>query len=207
MKVLDKLASSIGRKDDIPNQELAKEIALSGDMGAVKELVELLLNTTNKRIQSDCIKTLYETGYLKPELIADEYQTFIELLKSKNNRLIWGAMIALNTISKVKPKEIYENLIPILDATDKGSVITKDNGIGVLINLYSTDKYTEDAFPLLMEQLKKCVPKQLPMYAERVLPVIKSKNKDEFLDLLNMRMHELEKDTQKNRIRKVIKKL
>ena len=207
MSVLDKLASSMGRKDDVPNQELAKDIAKSNDNKSIAELVEILRNTKDKKIQSDCIKTLYEIGYIKPELISEYYKYFLELLKSKNNRLVWGAMIALNTISKIKPKEIYENLIEILDATDKGSVITKDNGIGILINLSSKKEYAKNTFPLLIEQLRKCEPKQLPMYAERTLPIINETNKNEFINLLIERIGELEKESQKKRIEKVLRKL
>jgi hypothetical protein len=37
---------------------------------------------------------LNEIGYLDPEWIAGHAQEFIELLNSKNNRLVWGGMIA-----------------------------------------------------------------------------------------------------------------
>ena len=207
MSVIEKLATSLGRKDDVPNQELAKEIAETNDKAAVSELIEILKTTNNKKIKSDCIKTLYEIGYLKPEFISDYYQYFLELLKNKNNRLVWGAMIALKTISNIKPKEICENLTEILDATENGSVITNDNGISILINLSKVKEYFEDTFPLLLEQLRKCEPKQLPMYAERTLPIINAKNKIEFINLMNERMNELNKESQKKRIEKVLKKL
>ena len=87
MSTIDKLATSLGRKDDVPNQELAKGIAETNDQSAVAEL------------------------------IADFYQYFLGLLKNKNNRLVWGAMIALKTISNIRPKEIYDNLIEIVDST------------------------------------------------------------------------------------------
>ncbi len=207
MSIIDKLASSLGRKDNLPNQQLAKEIANANDKYSINELIALLKESKDKKIQSDCIKTLYEIGYLKPELIADNYQFFIELLQSKNNRLVWGGMIALNTISKVRPKEIYENLGKIMETIDKGSVITKDNGVGILINLYATPDYESNIFPLIMEELKKCEPKQLPLYSERLLPVIKENNKNEFVDLLKIRITELEKETQRKRIEKIIKKI
>ena len=116
-------------------------------------------------------------------------------------------MIALHTISTIKPEEIYENLIEIIDATDKGSVITKDNGIGILINLCSEKAFVKETFPLLMEQLQKCEPKQLPMYAERALPIINETNKNEFINLLTDRMNELNKQSQIKRIEKVLRKL
>jgi hypothetical protein len=57
MAVINKLATSLNRRDEIPNQELAKQIANSNDKKAVKELIENL-NNKNKNIQSDCIKVI-----------------------------------------------------------------------------------------------------------------------------------------------------
>src|SRR5690242_16668150 len=106
MSVINKLASSLGRRDEVPNQELAAEIAGSNDKKAVKELVDNL-NNKSKDIQSDCIKVLYEIGSLKPELIATFVNNFIDLLGNKNNRLQWGAMTALNIITNEKPDAVY----------------------------------------------------------------------------------------------------
>jgi len=204
-KIINKLASSLGRKDNGPNLQLAKEIILKNNKKAINELIKILQENKNRKIQSDCIKTLYEIGYIKPELIAEYHNFFIKLLKSKNNRLVWGAMIALKTISEIKSKEIFENLSVILEVTEKGSVISNDNGIGILINLAKKQELYNDVFPLLMEQLAKCTPKQLPMYAERALPVIKEK--DKFLALLNNRINELNKESQIKRIKKIQRSL
>ena len=65
-------------------------------------------------------------------------------------------MIALDTIRKIKVKEIFEKLIVIVQAIDKGSVITKAHSIGILINLTSISDFEYNAFSLLLEQLIKC---------------------------------------------------
>src|SRR6266513_422108 len=98
MTVLDKLATALNRRDEVPNQELAKEIVRSNDRRAVKELIENLAHK-DKNIQSDCIKVLYEVGEREPALIAPYYNEFGKLLDSKNNRLVWGAMTALDSIT------------------------------------------------------------------------------------------------------------
>ena len=107
MSILAKLASARGIKGDVPNQQLARDLAAGNNRAAIRELVENLSNS-NKAIQSDCIKVLYEVGYIEPELIAEHISDFVELLSSKNNRLIWGGMIALSTIAHLKPDEILE---------------------------------------------------------------------------------------------------
>jgi hypothetical protein len=58
-----------------------------------------------------------------------------------------------------------------------------------------------------MEQLKGCPFKQLPMYAEKSVIAVTDKNKNEFIGLLKSRMQVLEKDSQRKRIGKIIKKI
>ena len=97
MTIIKLIASSQGQKGNEANIVLAKQISMTNNKNAVQELVDNLTNK-DKNIQSDCIKTLYELGYLKPKLIADYCSEFIKLLTSKNNRIVWGSMIALATI-------------------------------------------------------------------------------------------------------------
>src|SRR5262245_35715485 len=102
MRVIDKLAISLNRRDEVPNQELAQKIVAIGDQSAVKELIDNLASK-NKGIQHDCIKVLYEIGERKPDLIATYHKEFGSLLESKDNRLVWGAMTALHMIALNEP--------------------------------------------------------------------------------------------------------
>jgi len=205
ISIIDKLASSLDRRDEVPNQELAKEIVLTKDNNAVKELVDNLSN--KKAIQNDCIKVLYEIGEQEPKLIADYINEFVAHLDSKNNRLQWGAMTALGTITNERPKEIYAVLTAIVSAADKGSVITKDHAVNILIKLCAIEKYADNAFALLIEQLLKSPTNQLPMYAERAMPIINDRNKNLFVKSLTSRLDDIEKETKRKRVEKVIKKL
>jgi hypothetical protein len=206
MSVIEKLAVSLGRRDEVPNQELAREIASRKDKAAVKELAALLLHK-NKDIQNDAIKVLYEIGAEKPELIAPYLKDFLSLLGNKNNRLQWGAMTALGCIVKEKPAEIYAALGEIIDAADRGSVITRDHCVNILISLTAVKKYRDKTFPLLMEQLMACPTNQLPMYAERSAPVVDPGLKERFIKVLSGRLDDIERDSGRKRVEKVIKKL
>lgn len=206
MSVIPKLASSLGRRDEVPNQELAKEIADKNDKAAVKELVENL-KSKSRDIQSDCIKVLYETGELNPELIAGYAEEFVALLDHKNNRLQWGAMSAIDSITTQNPRVVYGSLSKIIKASDKGSVITKDHAVNILIKLCAGKLYADEAFSLLIEQLLSCPTNQLPMYAERAVTIVSEKNKGIFTHTLTSRLGEIEKDTKRMRVEKVIKKL
>lgn len=204
MSVIEKLASSLNRRDEVPNQELAKDIVLSKNKKAVKELVENLSN--KKAIQNDCIKVLYEIGEQNPKLIAGYINEFTEQLHSKNNRLQWGAMTALRTITNERPKEIYAMLPVIIDTADKGSVITKDRAVTILIKLCATKNYSDGAFILLIDQLLKSPTNQLPMYAERAVTVVNEANKTLFVKTLSSRLNDIEKETKRKRVENVIKK-
>jgi hypothetical protein len=206
MSIIEKLASSLGRKDEIPNQELAMEIIASRNVIAVKELV-VHLSDQNKNIQSDCIKTLYEIGERAPELISSYVNDFIALLDSKNNRLQWGAMTALNQLTEEQPVLVYGALPKLAEIVEKGSVITRDNYVAVLIKLMSLEMYSQNAFELLLEQLKTCPTNQLPMYAENALQSIPSSKKGVFAQTLTMRLDEIDKESKRKRVEKVIQKV
>jgi hypothetical protein len=206
MSIIPKLATSLNRRDEVPNQELAAEIVKRGDTAAVSELVENLTNK-NKGIRHDCVKVLYEIGYVEPKLIADYTGSFVSLLTGKDNRMQWGAMYALGCVAKAKPDDVFADLQKIMDAADKGSVITRDGYVRILITLAKSDKYAEIAFSYLLDQLASCPTNQLPMYAEEAVPIINAENKERFIKVLSSRLDEIEKDSKRKRVEKVIRKL
>jgi hypothetical protein len=128
MSALQRIAYFQHRRDEVPNQELAKELAAKKDRKGIREIAENLWKE-NSQIQSDCLKVLYEIGYLQPELIVPYADDFLKLLHSRNNRLVWGAMIALSTVADLKADAIYLHVEEIKQVMAQGSVITKDNGV------------------------------------------------------------------------------
>jgi len=206
MSILNSLSSSLGKRGNETEVALAKEIAADENRSAIKELAANLKNK-NKKIQSDCLKVLYEIGYLKPELIAEYYDDFLELLTSKNNRLVWGAMIALMTITDLKHEEIFNSLNLLSKTIENGSVITIDCGVGILAKLNIHKKYSSQAEPLLIEQLKICPIKQLPQYMEKSLICITQNNKETFRAIIDSRIAECGKDSQKKRLQQVLKQI
>lgn len=207
MKALDLIASNFHRRDDKPNKRLAQQIVQAYAADWVKELVDNL-HHPDKNIQSDCIKTLYEIGELgAADLIAPYVGEFVGLLSSKNNRMVWGAMSALDTIAPVNPSEVFGSLSQIVVAIDSGSVITKDHGVGVLATLSGIEEYKEIALPLLFEQLRTCVAKQLPQYAEKAAAVVAEESINMLISIIHERFEEVETDTRKKRLTKILKQL
>jgi hypothetical protein len=207
MSVLDQLATSLKRRDEVPNQELGQKIAGTNKHKAVKELIENLAHK-DKNIQSDCIKALYEIGDRQPGLIAGYYKEFGRLLDSKDKRLVWGVMIALDAIAATEPKGVHSLLAKVLAAADdSGSVIARDHAVGILTKLGALKQYASECLPLLLEQLMKCPNNQFPMYVEMSLAVTNSQNRQQFQQAINHRLNELEKESQRKRVLKALKKL
>ncbi len=206
MSVINKLASNVGGKGDVPNQELARELVETNNAEGIKEVVENL-GHKDRKIQSDCIKVLYEVGYLKPELISEYVFEFLKLLMNKNNRLVWGGMIALATIADLKAEVIFNHLDEIYLCMEKGSVITIDNGVKTLAKVAADNKgYNQEIFPYLIKHLTTCRPKDLPQHAEHTLVAVNAENIKEFLAVLRER-EDYMSPTQFKRIQKLYKKL
>ena len=198
------LASSLGRRDEGPNVELAQHIAKTEDKSAIKELVENLSNDKSD-VQADCIKVLYEIGDKKPRLVSVFARQFLALLGSKNNRLVWGAMTALDSITLEEPAAIADNLAKITEIANKGSVITRDHAVSIFTKLASIRKYEAKAVPLLIEQLEICPDNQLPMYAEGLPPIVNDGTRSVFIKVLGSRLGSLEKESKRKRVEKVMK--
>ena len=204
MTIINQLASSLGRRDEVPNQELAMKIVKKKDIAAIKELIE---NLDIKKLQNDCIKVLYEIGEIDQALIAPYYKSFVDLLKSKNNRMQWGAMSALQVIVSAKPHEIYNSLSAIAEAAAKGTVITKDNFVKLLVKLAAVNKYTDDCVQLLLEQISTAPVNQFPSYAEFTLPLVTKENKEAFIRIVSGRAKDTDQESKLKRIKKVLRKV
>ncbi|MGE5628933.1 MAG: hypothetical protein ACM3X7_12645 [Solirubrobacterales bacterium] len=202
MSIINRLASNQGRNNNVLNQELAKDLADTNNKEGIAEVAAGLWYK-DKTIQSDCIKVMYEVGYIKPELISEYVLEFLNLLKSKNNRMVWGGMIALSNISELKYEEIYKNIDIVYSCLNSGSVITIDNALKVLAIISSKNpEYNKEIFPHLIEHLKNCRPKEIPQHAESILTAVNDFNKKVFIQALKERENLLT-PAQLKRVRKI----
>jgi hypothetical protein len=204
MSVINRLAHSLGRRDEVPNQGLARDLASNRDRQGIREIAENLWNK-DKNIQADCIKVLYEVGSIEPILIAGYADDFVKCLKSRNNRLVWGGMTALAEAAQADPGAVFKHLDAIKKAKETGSVITVDNAISTLAYTAAANrKYNEVIFPYLLKHLSRCRPKEVPQHSERTLPAVNASNKADFVKVVEKRMEDLS-GSGLARVKKVIK--
>ena len=206
MSALEKIAFYQNRRDEVPNQELARQLAQSRDQSGIDEIAANLANQ-NSNVRSDCLKVLYEIGYLDPTLIAPYVEDFLRLLSSRDNRLVWGAMIALGTIADLRPHELWAQIALVRATVAHGSVITVVWGVRVLAKTAAADPvYNASIFPSLLEVIKTCIPRDVPTHAESMLPAVNPDNLPPFKAVLQQRQPELS-PAQLSRMKKVLKHL
>ena len=187
MEYIKEIAYNMGRRDEEPNELLGKKLADEQNLEGIKEIANYL-NDKNKSIQSDCLKVLYQIGYANPSLIKDYLDVFIKFLDSKNNRMVWGSMIAIAGIANVDPANVIKEKNLILEKVRTGTVITNVHGVYVIINLSKTnDKYYKELKETLFSLQDECRPVDFPKRAEIMIEAIKDEDLDEFIQLLEER--------------------
>lgn len=204
MSALAKLASALGRNDEQPNVELAAALAAKPDAAAIAELAGALA-AGSTATSNDAIKVLYELGALQPELVAPHVKAFLMLLGGKNNRNIWGALQAIETITALQPDAVLAQLPAIIAAADKGSVIAKDKAVAILVKLAAAG-HSAKVLPILLARLEGAAPNQFPMYAEQALPVIDAAHRAAFVRLLEARLTGIEASAKRTRVEKVLRR-
>lgn len=172
--VLEALASSQGRDDESPNIELAQAIAAAHESQAIDVLI-VALGDARQAIRSDALKVLYEVGKIDPQLLTGRGQVFVDLLESRNNRMIWGGMEALAAVAQIEPLTLVPHVGTIMHATETGSVITRDWGVRVLTTIAIADAGARRAIePFLLEILATCQRSEFPRHAESMQPLLNS---------------------------------
>jgi len=186
VSALDRLASALGRRDEIPNIELAQSLVAARDEEGVQELVDAL-GRGPAPVAADAIKVLYEAGAIDPSLIAPYAAEFAALLRSRNNRMVWGAVSALHAMSLGAPDAVTPHLRALMQAVARGSVITADRGIGAIANGALGDNAAID---FVLDHLRTCGAKYVPLRGEYSFGAVTAANADRFADVLGGRLDE-----------------
>ena len=205
MSVLGKLASALGRNDERPNVELAEALAATPDAAAIAELVGAL-STGSTAVSNDAIKVLYELGARRPELVVPHAGAFLTLLGSRNNRNVWGALQAIESVTQLAPELVLSALPQIIAAADKGSVIAKDKAVQILAKLAAAG-HAEVALPVLLERVEAAAPNQFPMYAEAASVVVDAGHRERLRQILEARLGQIEASAKRARVEKILRRL
>lgn len=206
MSVLARLASALGRNDEAPNVDLAAELAKDSDSAAIAVLASALSERASA-VQNDAIKVLYEIGAVRPDLILGHADAFFAALKSRNNRLVWGAMTALDTLAATAPERVAGRLPELLDAADRGSVIAKDKAVSILATLAAQPRPVTVAWERLIAILRTSADNQTPMYAEQALRAAPMNDAVALAEVVRLRAEKMHQPAKRARLEKVLRRL
>ena len=203
--MLNLIASALNRNDEAPNIELAEKLTKLQDISGVSEIATGL--AMDKSTANDCIKVLYEIGERNPVLLLPYVEVFLDLLKSKHNRLVWGAMVALEQITALCSEKVFNRFEDVYSAFKTGSVITVDHSISVFAALCIANQgYEQKILPILINHFANCRAKEIPQHFERASVCITSDNLTLFQSVIQKRYDEMT-ESQKARVNKILKKL
>jgi hypothetical protein len=205
MSAINRIAFYLDRRDEVPNKDLARDRAATHEIAGIAEIAGHLRDK-NKSVASDCIGVLYHVGYSNPELIQGYVAHFLDLLHSRENRMVWGGMIALATIAGLQAPAIWSRVDEVIAAVGQGTLITVVWGVKTLGRLAAADgEYRQFIFPVLLQILRTCIPRDVSMHAESILPAVDGANRQQFLDALASRQPELS-PSQLAKVRRIVKK-
>ncbi len=204
--ILPRLASSLDHRDEHPNIELAIELANSDDQQAIDELFKITISAT-KPLRHDALKTLYETALLNPEMLLPHLDQLIDLLQTKDNRMIWGTIQALDALTDLASDYMVSKLDIILDAADRSSVIAKDKTMSILSKLNGKQQYTKLVTPILLMRLIHSAPNQFPMYAEFAAVTIPDTAVPELMQIIKERQKSVASPAKQKRLNNILKGL
>ena len=207
MSIGKRLSHSLDCRDQGPNKEVAKEIINTESTGLLQELIDLLESKPNEGLRKDCALTLAYVAEKKPALLVPYADLMISRMNDPINRVIFSCMIALAHITPFVQDKLYHALPVILDAMDDGTVVTRDYGFRIIVELYKIASKKEDIFYIILEQVSKAPSNQLGQYTERFLAVVDNHHKSDFISVLEERRSDLTNEYHLKRLSKNLKKL
>jgi hypothetical protein len=201
--IIERLSSSQARIDQGPNKALAGQIADEKDRAKVECLVRLL-DHSDRHVVHDVILVLAQLAELDSSLVEDYLPAFIPILSSSVNSHIWGCMILISRVTRGNEAFVFNHLAEILEGMAKSTVVARDHGMRIMVELYRHPQFREDVFVLYREQLQIAPDNQLGQYAMRILEYLESSHRPEIIRVLEERQQDLTHDSHRRRIAKIL---
>jgi hypothetical protein len=201
-EVRARLAVGLGVRNTEPDIALGRDLAAHKDVASVAALIELL---RDRKTASSAIKALYECGYLAPELLVAHVDVFFDLLRSKNNRLVWGGAIALSCVAKADGSATWPRRQELMAIFERGTVITRDAVVRALaLTAASSAARERELGPWLLEALSSVRPVNLPRWAEDILGALSARSRAQGRAVVERRLVELKPSAQQ-RVKKLLR--
>ena len=195
-----------GELDQERTRVAALQIAEEADPTQIADLVGLL---------SDRDKSIRRvTGYMvggiadpRPDLFLPHVPALIAVTKIGTGPAVWEAQYVLSAVAALDPPALAPYLETIAESFDGDSVIARDNAVRILARLATLEDTRPAAMRALCHALRTAPVNQLPMYAEKVAPVVRPEDSDIIRSILTDRLSEISQSAKIRRIESVLRKL
>ncbi len=192
--VLGHLAVAMNRHDDMPNQELAAHIVFNLDKEAISILVGAIERGDDVHA-SDAARVLCEVGNRDEDLLVSVQDRLVTLCHDGPSAMLPFAMYALSPIAERVAEQLWdlrELLWSVLSDGTEHAEMARAAAVRLLSALCASGPdYARTLAGGLVDLLGKCMPKDVALYAESVLPALGAAHSHRAKPVLDRRMKEL----------------
>lgn len=192
--VLGRLAVAMNRHDDMPNQELAANIVFHLDQDAVGILVGVIERGDDVQAP-DAARVLCEVGTRDHELLLPVTERLVALCEQGATAMLPFAMYALSPVAHHVAEQLWDMrdvFWQVLTEQTDHADMAQAASVKLLSSLCAAGPdYARTLAGGLVDLLGKCLPKDVALYAESVLPALGAAHSHRAKPVLDRRMKEL----------------
>jgi|GEM_PF-1024611 len=192
--LLERLAVSSNRYDDLPNQELASQIVFHLDQEAVSILVSVI-ETHDDVHAPDAARVVFEVGSRDEELVLPFIDRLVDLCCDEHFEVLPFSMYALAPLGHHAAEHLWDvrDLFwQAISEADAHMEMTQVAAVKLLSALCAASPdYARTLAGGLVDLLGKCPPNDVAMFAESVLPALGAAHSHRAKPVLDRRMKEL----------------
>ncbi|MBI1944732.1 MAG: hypothetical protein HYS27_03495 [Deltaproteobacteria bacterium] len=193
-ELLNRLAVSVQRLDDVPNLELAADIVQCDDADALRILVAVIERHDDHHAP-DAARVIFEVGTRAPELLQPLADRLIAMCEDSQKEMLPYTMYALSPIAHLHSETLWDmrDLFwsALTDLTLPASM-AQAGSVRLLSALCAAGPdYARTLAGGLVDLLGKCMPKDVAFFAESVLPALGTAHSHRAKPVLDRRMKEL----------------
>ncbi len=189
-----RLSVSCNRYDDLPNLELAADICFNDDTAAIGALVDILESRDDVH-GPDAGKVLAEVGTREPHLIEDEMERLVRLINEGAEEMLPSIMCALSPVGHRVVDDLWEHrdlFWQFLATAHEEADAAQAAAVRLLAAMCAAGPdYARTLAGGLVDLLGKCLPRDVALFAEAVLPALGSSHSHRAKPVLDRRMKEL----------------
>lgn len=192
--LLNRLAVSMQRLDDMPNLELAAEIVQTDDEESLRILVSVLERHDDHHAP-DASRVIFEVGTRAPQLLQQHAERLLAMCEDSQKEMLPYTMYALSPVAHLHAETLWDmrDLFwsALTDLTLPAS-LAQAGAVRLLSALCAAGPdYARTLAGGLVDLLGKCMPKDVAFFAESVLPALGTAHSHRAKPVLDRRMKEL----------------